>query len=70
MITTEYKNEILSKVLLMKNGEEKEIGQGAEYSAKVEALKIITDWRLDIKHGFSLTFNNNFTKFRRDYYHA
>lgn len=64
MITVEFKNEQLKKLIAMDDGA---IGALAEpnVSEKIEAIKIIIDWGQDIANGFIVEFNSAYTKFRK-----
>lgn len=39
-----------------------------DYTRTVAAIKYIMDWGMDKLNGFDLTFNNNFTKVRKQVY--
>lgn len=62
-ISADYKNGLLSELIKMKTGE-------VHYTNdfKTEAIKIIIDWGLDVKNGFSITFSKDMTKIRKDLY--
>lgn len=62
-ISADYKNGLLSELIKMKIGE-------VHYTNdfKIEAIKIIIDWGLDVKNGFSITFSKDMTKIRKDLY--
>lgn len=61
-VSLDYKDDILKKLIAMKCDEPREVEKNEEYEKKVEAIKIIIDWGQDWKNGFTITFNNNYTK--------
>jgi len=61
-VSLDYKDDILKKLIAMKYDEPREVEKNEEYEKKVEAIKIIIDWEQDWKNGFTITFNNNYTK--------
>lgn len=65
-ITSEYKNEMLVKLMEMGDGETRKLEtEDPQYAMKVEAIKIIINWGQDLQYGFTVYFNDTYTKIKK-----
>ena len=68
-ITSDYKNEVLATLNSLPIGKENQIKIGdSNYDKFIEAIKIIIHYKQDIKNGYSITFNKDYSKLRKDYF--
>jgi len=62
-ISSDYKNGLLQELIKMNMGEWHYINEHQK-----EAIKIIINWKLDIKNGFSVTFSKDMRKITKYFY--
>ncbi|MES2395635.1 MAG: hypothetical protein V4549_06515 [Bacteroidota bacterium] len=64
MITVDFKNDMLRKLIEREDGSVGPI-TGQDKEMKVEAIKIIIDWGQDVDNGFIVEFNSDYTRIRK-----
>ena len=65
MITSDYKNKVLSGFIKMREGIVGLDKKSKGYDNFVEATKIIIDWGQDMDNSFSLAFSNDYLRVQK-----